>query len=274
MTDSTATAWEANGVSLQTLAFDIVTIGGDRIAPPPMRGSNVTVPYRPGTLWLPRQPDARQITLDMWVIGVEEDGTIPDDSAAEFHSNFRKLRNLLWNPREQIELTKKFYIDGDLIEATAKAQFVGGLNPNMSGPARGSFAVTLLLSDPYFYSAEVEEELENGNNTIEVAGDDWTYNIQFEFSGTRNNPVVVNSTLDIEMSSTENIGSGDVMSVDVYNYTSFTDPDTTPAYDSTGSITHSGSPQWFALAPGENVVNLSSDLGSGDVAMTYKAAWF
>ena len=40
---------------------------------PPLRGSNITVPYRPGTIFRQKLADQRQIDLVMWVTGVDPD---------------------------------------------------------------------------------------------------------------------------------------------------------------------------------------------------------
>lgn len=200
--NSSETYWSVDGVSLQTYATNITNLGDSRLAPPPLRGSDVVIPYSPGRMWQPKITDSRTITLAMWVIGADEDGNVPRDvnQRRKFEQNFRALRNLLWTPRRQIEVTKRFYVEGypQTFTATAKAQFVGGLSPSMTGDARAVFTVDLFLADPYFYGEEIGIELSDNvpNVEIEVLGDDRTYNIELDFYGPLDSPRVTSGIKD------------------------------------------------------------------------------
>lgn len=274
MTNSTETFWDVDGVSLQTMAFDIETLGGDRLTPPGLRGANITVPYAPGDVWMPKQVASRSISLDMWVIGVNEDGSIPTgDQRRVWENNFRKLRQLLWTPNRQITLTKRFYVDGVLKTASAQAQFAGGISPDMNGQSRGSFTVTLMLADPYFYSAAVSTTLTTGSQTVTVEGDDITRAITLHFAGARKYPKVHNSTLNVDVELHEDLSSGDVADLDVKAFTSVTDPSAIAPFNSVGDIVHTGSPLWLLLQPGDNTIVVSSDSGIGAVTMHHQAAW-
>jgi hypothetical protein len=122
--------------------------------------------------------DARIMTLNMWVRGSDEDGTIPSAGSIQRHTfdeNLRKLQRLLWTPRRQIVITKRFYIptveltdagiditgmdeDGDyvLISATTNAQYVSGLDPTMNGQTKANLSVDLKLTDPFWYGDQLE----------------------------------------------------------------------------------------------------------------------
>lgn len=274
MSNSTLTYWEVDGVSLQTYAWDIETIGGDRLAPPKLRGKDLVIPGQAGERWMPKQVDARTITLGMWVIGTEEDGSAPTGSLyRQWDDNFRKLRQLLWTPGRQFTLTKRFYVDGVLKTASAKAQFASGIIPSMNGRARGVFSVDLQLADPYFYSAERVINLSTGSQTVEVEGDAVTRNIKIHVDGPRLNPKIRNSTMGVEVEYHADLSSGDDLDIDVRAYSSVTDPGTGPAFNSIGSIRHTGDPNWLLLQPGDNTVVVSSDTGIGSVQLTIQEAW-
>src|SRR6187431_1687523 len=95
--------WDINGVPLATLAYNISTYGGDIQSPPPLRGEDLTIPYRPGTIFLQRRPNGRSMTISMWVQGSDVDGKAPTSvtARAEFEKNFKMLRNLFWNQGKQ-----------------------------------------------------------------------------------------------------------------------------------------------------------------------------
>lgn len=275
MTTSTLTNWEVDSISLQTYAWNITTLGGDRLSPPPTRGSNLTIPSAPGRKWVPKQVDQRVITLGMWIAGCEENGTAPLSGGPrkKFIANWEKLRELLWVPHKEITLTKKFYDGAILKTASAKAQFSSGLSPNMTGGARANFTVDLELADPYFYGVPINTTLSTGNNTVTVSGDYRTHAVKFEVTGPRKNLKIRNTTLGIQVEYRGDLSSGDKLNIDVKNFTSVTDPVATNQFNSIGSILHDGDAFWMLLAPGDNVINVTSDTGIGSVIMTHQEVW-
>lgn len=272
---TTETFWSVDGVSLQTLAFNIVTLGGDRLAPPPVRGENLLVPAMPGRRWLPKVVDQNVITLGMWVIGAKEDGSMPTTQSGlrQFTDNWRKLRAMLWTPDRQVALSKRFWVDGVLKTATAQAQFSSGLAPTMNGPARAAFTVDLTLADPYFYGPEIITNLSTGAQTVTIAGDGKTRAVKFHVVGARKNVKIRNNTLNVDVEYHRDLSAGDVLDVDVMQYTSLTDPAGAAPYDTVGSIRHTGSEFWFLLQPGANIVTVSSDSGIGAVTMIHREVW-
>lgn len=161
--NTTETYWSIDGVSLQTYAFNISTWGGDAQSVPNLRGDDLTIPYAAGDVWLDKVPDARTISFGMWVIGANEDGTLPVEGSSRelFEKNWRMLKKLMWTPNRQVNLTKRFrdWNTGEIVEATAKAQFAGGLQPTMNGTQRAQFTVQFKLADPFFYGEEKNIEI-------------------------------------------------------------------------------------------------------------------
>lgn len=258
MTNTTATYWDIDDISLNTYAYNIATLGGGRTNVPDLRGSNVTVPYRRGDIYIPKIADSREITLAMWISAFDDDGDPPTDGNIEaaWQKNFDKLRNLIWREGEEFTLTKRFWRDGNVEEASAKASFVRGLEPTMDAPGLGRMTVTLLLSDPFFYGEEKEVELTPGTEEVEVDGDTFTTNILLEMEA---GVSIVNQEGNPDIS----IFSSVAANIDVHNKK-------VNGLASPAIINTSGSDQWFLLYPGSNTVVTSG----GDATMTYRPAYF
>lgn len=276
MVNTTETFWTADGVSLQTLAQNIETLGG-RDAPPPYRGEDITVPYSVGQTWVPKVPDSRIIPLGMWVRGATAAGLIPTGGSAQrdmYDDNWRALRNLLWAPGRQFDLGKKIKVDGLLKSVVARAEYNGGLETSMINRTAAKFAVDLKLADPYFYDTTYTNfTLAAGDQTITLPGDAPTTNLFLTIDGARTNVVVQNKTLNIQVEYIDTLAVGAKAELDIRNYSAKTTPVGTPTYKSTGKVRHSGAPQWLVLAPGANVINLTSTAGTGAVVLQGKGAW-
>jgi len=176
MANSTEVFWDIDGVSLQTYAYNIETWGGDRQSVPSLRGNDITIPYAAGSFWVPKIPDSRSISIAGWVVGATEDGDIPLDSNKRevFEANWNMLKRLMWTPHRQVKLTKRWkeYGSDEVLEATALAQFTGGLSPTMTGTSRATFVVQLQLADPFFYGAEEETIV----NSFQIEGVNYANN--------------------------------------------------------------------------------------------------
>lgn len=297
MTNTTQAFWEVDGESLQTFAFNIVTLGGDREAPPALRGDDIGVPYVPGTQYTPRVPDSRTITLGMWVVGANEDGTIPQDENLRrtYDRNWKHLRRLLWRPRKQFTLTKRFWVetaeleaagvstvalpkDGlwSLYTASAKASYAGGLNPQMTGPARANFTVDLLLSDPFFYGPVVEIlfSMAAPNTTVSILGDDRTTALSVDFTGPLTSPRMTNNSAetDLWLQYSTVVSSGQHAVVRAKDFSATHYP-TGASYKSSGYVSHDGDHFWLYADPGVTSLSLSAQQGTGSAKLSYQPVW-
>lgn len=310
MTDTTQTYWDVDGTSLQTYAFNITTLGGDREAPPPVRGRNVQVPYMPGSLWTPKVEDERVITLGMWVVGANEDGSIPttEDGRRTYDRNWRMLRNLLYRPRRQFTLTKRFWVEtadltaagvdvgalttiGDwtLYTASAKASYAGGLTPTRTGATRAIFTVDLLLSDPLFYSEELEIEFSTSavepdpgpTQTVTILGDARTHQIEVDFEGPLTSPQIQNNSatgeegqaIDLWVRYGNAIADGESATVRVKPFSATHYPAGTP-FKSSGYVQHDGDRFWLWLEPGSTTLALTAQEGTGTAVLRYQPGWY
>jgi hypothetical protein len=276
VTNSTDEYWAVDGVSLQTYAYNISSWGGDRQAPPPLRGDNFVLPQAPGATWYPKVPDSRTMSLGMWVEGCNPDGSVPEfgDRRRLFEDNWSMLRQRLWNPYRQFSLTKKIRIPGtdQVIPVTAKAQFAGGLAPQMFGTHMAQFTVDIFLADPFFYSAPIDVPM---NQDFTVIGDARTHNIGIYLPhGVKvtNNQGDSTGSNDIWV---QNIDDDANLTIDVRKFTAFN----AQGAPRTGYVRHSGSSFWMALDPGEThvaatAVQHASGSSDAPATMTYQAAWF
>jgi hypothetical protein len=302
VTNTTETYWDVDGVSLQTYAHNIVTIGGDRAKPPPLRGEDIEIPFMPGDLFVPKVIGPNVITLGMWVTGADEDGNIPVDAdmRIEYDQNWRALRRLLFRRKAQMTLTKRFWVpeselteagmvvdelprlgDYRLLTASAKASYAGGLTPEMTGGTRANFTVDLKVNGGFFYSAPIEVDFSiatGGVNpgptrSIYVLGDDTTTAIGVEFEGPLTAAKIENETNGVWFRYNTAIADGIKASVEVHEFQARHDLDGT-TYKSRGYVQHDGDPFWLTLEPGDNDLKLTVTGGTGTAKMTYQPGWF
>lgn len=274
MTNSTDRYWAVDGKSLQTYAFNIVSWGGDRSAPPSLRGSNIAIPFQTGQTFMPKVPDSRNMTLAMWVLGCNEDGSIPKtlNQRAQFEANWAKLRALLWQPYREFALSKRvLYPDGKLHTVTAKAQFAGGLNLSMTGSHRADFTVDITLADPYFYGDGIEQGI-GPSTQFTVLGDARTTKISLDLAGAKTNPSVyltVPGSPDPYVTYNGTINAGDTLTLDVDQAVATYRTSGGTTSTRTGLITNGNSYSWMYLDPGTNTVR--SPAGSG--TLNYQPAF-
>lgn len=272
--------WEVDGYSLQTLAYNITTWGGDRQSPPPLRGDNVPVPHAVGSKWMPKIPDSNTITLAMWVIGAEEDGSVPrtGSRADTFRENWKMLRNLLWTPYREVTLTKRIRhpVSGLWVPVTAKAQYAGGLIPSMLGGSAAVFTVDLHLADPFFYGDEEVIEFTDAEDTQEFVtlGDSRTNNITILFNGQCTGPRITDANAGgLWTRYTPSIQQGAHVNLDVKNFKATYYPDTGSSYRVAGNVDNAGDHYWLYLDPGPTDLVFSTISGSGSATLSYLPRW-
>lgn len=271
--------WDINGIPLQTMAYNISTWGGDLQAPPPLRGGDLTIPYKPGEVFQTRRPSGRSLTFNMWAIGADSDGNIPTDATMRsmFEFNFKKLRNLFWNQGKQFTITKRWkdYGSNTVQTASARGVFAGGMAPSMNGALRATFTAEVYLSDPFFYGPEQTITLPTGQNSIvnaTILGDYETTAVTILFNGPRNNMRLTNNSEGIYVNSTLDLSTGQTMLIDVNAWTAIKNPGVADT-NVIGSITSFGHEFWFVLRPGTQNLASSSGTGNGSVVVKYKPRW-
>ncbi len=87
----------SNEVSLHQWGWSVTTVGGSRYDLPPRRGSDITTAYKPGQLHRRKVPDARPITLMMFMVGFNPGtGQAPPDQRLQWNDNWDDLRRLVY----------------------------------------------------------------------------------------------------------------------------------------------------------------------------------
>lgn len=280
MANTTDTFWEVDGQSLQTYAWNIVTLGDGRDGVPGFRGDNSVVAYRRGANWRQKVPEQRVITLGMWVQGSNSDGAITGmGERAQYHANLRALKALFWKDfGAQVNLTKKWvHTDGTTIKsATAKAEFVGGLEPSMTTRFSAAVTVDLLLADPFFYGAEVTQSIPYQPTpwtVFNAEGDAITNKVNLEFNGALTNPTLTlaEPIPDVYVTVGSTIAGGAKITLDCDAYTAIRNTDSA---NMIGAISHSGSRSWMYVRPGANTMLLTGAAGSGTCSVKYQPAFW
>lgn len=273
MVNATDTYWEADGVSLATMAWRIETLEGT-MDPPKLKGGDIDLPHRLGEVWVPKVAGSRTVSLAMWVIGTDEDGATPKARDQLFIDNWRKLFRAFYKAGRQIQLRKRFYHNGAIRSATALAEYQGGLEPSMMGRYGAKAVVTLKLADPYFYDDVVTQTPLAASTSVTVLGDAETTRVKLIMNGARNLPKVRNNTRGIEATYNAQLLTGERVELDVGAFTALFFPSGGGASQRVGGrIVHAGAPHWIDLQPGVNVMQASSSSGTGAIVMEHQGAW-
>lgn len=264
--------WDVNGTSLATLAWNLETLTG-RARVPQLRGDDIQVPYRPGEIWRPKSPASRNLTLAMWVLGCNTDGSAPTGmtARAKFNENRDALIRLFYNPDQQLSLTKRWLMSTGVLQATALAELTGDMDPSMLGNDGAQFVVDLKLADPYFYAPSTVFNLGVATGVFTNGGHDRIRKGTLRFNGPLTNPRLTNTTAnpDIWVQYTGTIAGGAWVELDLDLFTAVTNL----ATNVLSSISHDGARRWFELLRGTNSLTLSADSGAGNIALTTQAPY-
>ena len=268
--------WEFNGISVQELGYNIQTIAG-RFNVPGFRGEQPTYAYLDGEDFRPKVVASRTITLAMWVQATMLDGQQTEDPLLTFNDHWRRLTNLFWNPRKQVNISRRLWCSDratntpKLLTTYGSGQFVSGFEPVMTGRYRATFTVDLKLSDPFFYGDEITTgQIGNGQTLTVNNWGDWVAaqnHMYVDLVGPMTKPVTlanVSTNPSILVIYDLSIPAGQTITLDVRNFAAtamFDEPASPMSRNRVGYVRHGGSRNWMALEPGEN--NLMLTMGAG-----------
>lgn len=253
MANSTEEFWEIDGVSLHQYGWSVTTVGGSRYNLPPRRGADIAIAYRPGQVHRRKLPDARQITLIMFMVGMDpatgpQAGThlTSDEQRTQWNDNWDFLRRTVYPQYldtglvtlgRRWRLTAPTFpttrvgdsiIAGDpgtpasgvsrVLYAFALAEMTGDMAPTMTGRTRSDFQLDLTLADPYFYGNVVTCDLAVGTPVyVWNDGHDVAAHNQVEvdFVGPLTNPVLTNQSTspDTWVKYTGTVASGQTLTL-------------------------------------------------------------
>lgn len=177
--------WDLAGTPLETYAWNLKTRGGSLRGTPNPRGDNQPVPYRHGKRFLPKFRDSRILQFNMWILGSNDDGSVPVGTTKldTFNANYEALADLFDFDGQRV-LTKRWLEGITPRSATALVEYAGGLEPSMRGQYLADFSPSLLLADPWFYEAPVTIAIDGGAKIIR--GDRPTDFMTITFTGGTN----------------------------------------------------------------------------------------
>ena len=119
--------WTLDGINLSNLAWNIKSRSSGWNVPG-KSGSNVKVPNRHGAFWTPHKVfDQGDLTLSMWVMGCNQDGTIPADmdSRKQVLENLDQLTALFGTTNRLLTLRKQTGSDIPLINELSNPTLLG-----------------------------------------------------------------------------------------------------------------------------------------------------
>jgi len=274
--------WRIDGTQLQTLGFNIATMGGrQRMAA--ARGGNIAVPYRHGTLWTPKYYEEQDLSLAMWVIGADPiTGDIPSDPQVDFYSNLETLQQLFSGLDVLKVLTKKHpTLAADVV---ANCEVVDQVDfSSEAGATRAGFVVDLVLPEVWFepgaYSTDGGPTVraDTAQWTVAVGGDVDTNAIRITLNaatGTPSNIRLTNESLgdgtDHYVDYLDVFATSEEVIIDVEAWTAELDGTTNVV----NNVDWSGQPQFFRLSPGNNDLLLAVTGGPITVTFEWKAKYW
>lgn len=274
MTVTTEEYWEVDGVTLNTLAYNIETLSG-RVNVPPLRGTDLTVAYRSGNLWRQKTPGARTLTLGMWVRDSDVDGvaaTTDQARRAAYNDNLRTLQRLFFK-RTELVITKRIRTESGLLTVSGLGQLSGQMELSPEGYNLGRLVIDFMMADPFFYGSLItSSNIVTGASATVVnnIGDDYAdRKILVEFHGGAGglvNPQLVNNTTGATISlSAASVIIGDTWTVDVENFNAYNNA--APTVTKIDKVVHSGARTFFNLAPGNNSIVLTDDTATTGYAV-------
>lgn len=314
MSDSSPEYWSvanldgSDPVSLHQWGWSVTTVGGSRYDLPPRRGSDITIAYRPGQVHRRKVPDARQITLSMFMVGWDPaTGQAPDDQLTQWNDNWDLLRRKVFRhyllPDQRVRLIRRWFltaptfpttrtgdecIQGDpgvpapgkrLVSAFALAEMTGQMPPSMTGRFRAEFELDFTLPDPYFYGGTtVSATLRNNgtptyiwNDGHDAAGPGY---IQVDLYGPLIDPVITNLSTnpDSWVKYTGTIALGEHYRYVINRFTAERIL-TNGAINKIAGISNYGARYWVNVLPGANKFTLTAAAGTGTAVIAFRPSY-
>lgn len=206
-----------------------------------------------------------------------QNGVRMSASVQTLRENWRRLRLLLWNPRKQVKLTKRWKDEeGVLRTASAMAQFRDGLEPKMTGRGdRAEFQVDMRLAHPFFYPDTGDlYTLQPGSNQISVKGDYPSRRLKILLSGGAWDQVGITTAQGVTVV-VQNGGAtlAQAIEVDVERFKATLFGAAGGPKSHTKYVTHSGAAEFLVLEPGPQQVSVNWVGTPGTCTISYFPAY-
>lgn len=145
--------WLADEQDLSTMAWNV---SGSVTSVPGLRGSDLTLPMRDGVIHVPnRSAEVGELTLNMWVLGAESDGSVPSTRSARrglFEKNLHRLLAILTNRSSTIRI-RRYMPDGIGYREAECVWSASTSVSTMMARQRAEFTVLLDIVDSYWKSS-------------------------------------------------------------------------------------------------------------------------
>jgi hypothetical protein len=291
-------------VSLHQWGWSVTTVGGSRYDLPPRRGTDITLAYRPGVVHRRKVPDARQISLSMFMVGWDPaTGNANDDMLTQWNDNWDLLRRKVFRnfllQDQRVRLIRRWFltapefptirngdicVQGDpgvpvagkrLVTAFTNAEMTGQMQPTMTGRYRAEFTMDFTLPEPYFY----------GNTTVSATlipnTPVWVWNdghdaaapgyIQVDLYGPLINPAITNLSTnpDSWVRYMGTIPAGQQIRLTINRFSCEQIVSSGTNINKIANISNYGARFWVNVLPGTNKFELLS-AGTGHAVLSFR----
>jgi hypothetical protein len=314
VSNSTEEFWSITGtdgveVSLHQYGWAVTTVGGSRYDLPPRRGSDMTMAYRPGQVHRRKLPDARPITLLMFMVGWDAatGNIVNPDQRLQWNDNWDTLRRLVFRHSllkdQRVRLTRRWFltaptfptvrsgdnvIQGDpgvpapgsrLLTAFTFAEMTGTMAPAMTGRFRSEFQLDFTVADPYFYGSTVSVDLDDSdpvyvwNDGHDVAAPGF---MQVDLYGPLTNPRITNLSTEPDSWVQYNgvIAAGEHIRYVVNRFTCEQVVSSGTNVNKVNNISYYGARWWVNMLPGANKIQMTyANSGVGTIHGTATIAF-
>lgn len=184
MTNNGPTYTEANGLSLDTLGWNVVSNGGARWTGPAKAGEDIKVPFKRGRIPTKKVRESKPYSIAMVVSPLTADGTrsLTLTEEQQFSLNIRTILNAV-EAEGLIPLTKRWWSGTNVMAATAAAEFIDSGGPGTDDMQSFDLMLNFMLADPYFYTSSVAEPVDG---SVTVLGEAPTDHIVLTLNGGAN----------------------------------------------------------------------------------------
>jgi hypothetical protein len=262
--------WTFDGTDLSSYTV-LVQETGDAEDLPPLRGEDLAVPNLPGRRWAAKLPDARRLSLNLYITDMNASGGRTESTdQRQAQANLDALRLLFGKPGQK----SLVHTMPDASTRTAQAEVVSFQVKEQITPRVAFLAVVdFALADPYLYAANVVDAAHAINSsphdiTFTNPGTARTNRITLDFTGPISSPRVTQVTTGIYVECLVTVASGKHLIIDCAAFTATND-----GVNAIGSIRHSGDFRWLIVEPGAQTLRVTSTSPGGTLTTTAAAPY-
>lgn len=254
-----------DGFDLSTFAVTQTrTQGADNH--PALRGENPPWAGIPGSQSLEQLPGSRIVSLDMFVHGMNANGTVGAAMRTQARTNLDALQAVLARGGNRPLI--RVMPDGTGRQAYARVWNVQEIDGRLNN-ALFALKVDFYLADPYFYtntSITGPTSLSSGSVLFSLghSGTVRGHHILFDIAGPVTDPRITNLTTGTWVQFTGSVPSGQRLYIDSEHFSAFL-----AGTNVVGSITHDGGVPFMWLVPGSNSMQVTSTAFGGTLTTTF-----